>query len=265
LTVRIGGIATQLSRRKALVSLSAVAVVAVGGLVYATTHDATTHDATTHDGTSPHAPAAAPAVATRTATSSTTPTPTPTRPPAPRHDHVPASVPTSFRITGRAFTVNAAVCQMDNVRPLDPPGDQLHTVCWVKQGFGVAPSSPSGGTSYILGHAWAQQQLVFNPLSEYAMKHLAAHPRMRSGVATTPVLGLSGYRITLRTGTGVLSYVVRHAFTVAKERAGYVASIMADKTPDRVVLITCGVKDGVDVDVNVIVYAYLTSATRLTT
>jgi hypothetical protein len=35
---------------------------------------------------------------------------------------------------------------------------------------------------------------------------------------------------------------------------------MNEHTPDRVVLITCGVRDGVDVDVNVIAYATLVRA-----
>jgi hypothetical protein len=35
---------------------------------------------------------------------------------------------------------------------------------------------------------------------------------------------------------------------------------MAANTPNRIVVITCGVKDGQDVDVNVVLYASLTSS-----
>ena len=56
-----------------------------------------------------------------------------------------AAAPTHFQIAGAGFTIDANSCKMPNVRPLDPPGDQYHTVCWVYEGFGVAPGSTSGG------------------------------------------------------------------------------------------------------------------------
>jgi hypothetical protein len=182
------------------------------------------------------------------------------RPPSPPHDRVAAAAPTAFRIKGAAFDIKANVCQMENVRPLDPPGDQLHTVCWVRSGFGVAPGSASRGTSYILGHAWAQAKLVFNPLSELASKEIdQRHPRAEHGVATFPVKRLDGYRITLRTSHGTLTYLVRQAFAVRKMQAANVPSLMAN-SPNRVVLITCAVAGGVDLDYNVVVYAYLISS-----
>jgi hypothetical protein len=164
-------------------------------------------------------------------------------------------------MSGPAFRIKANVCQMDYVRPLNPPGNQKHTVCWVRKGFGVAPGSDSGGTSYILGHAWAKTPLIFNPLSELAMQEVnGQNPEMQSGVPTFPVKALDGYKIVLRTSTGTLTYTVTRTFAVSKSRAGDVKSLMAN-TPNRVVLITCGVKDGVDVDYNIIVDAYLTSST----
>ena len=163
-------------------------------------------------------------------------------------------------MSGPAFAIKANVCQMNYVRPLNPPGDQKRTVCWVRKGFGVAPGSDSAGTSYILGHAWAKTPLIFNPLSELAMKEVTGqNPEMESGVATFPVKGLNGYTIMLRTPTGTLTYTVTRAFAVSKSQAGDVKSLMAN-IPNRVVLITCGVKGGVDVDYNVIVDAYLTSS-----
>lgn len=182
--------------------------------------------------------------------------------PAVRHDVVAPAAPTAFQITGPAFDIKAKVCQMDYVRPLDPPGDQLHTVCWVRQDFGVAPGSASGGTSYILGHAWAEAELVFNPLSVYAMKDVTGHPSvLQDGIPIFPITRINGYHIILHTPTGVLTYKVTTAFAVSKAQAGDVKALMAN-TPNRVVLITCGVANGVDVDVNVVVYATLQSSVR---
>jgi hypothetical protein len=177
------------------------------------------------------------------------------------HEFVAPAAPTKFEMSGPAFDIKANVCQMDYVRPLNPPGNQKHTVCWVRKGFGVAPGSDSGGTSYILGHAWAKTPLIFNPLSELAMQEVTGqNPEMQSGVPTFPVKAMNGYDVVLRTPTGTLSYTVTRTFAVAKSQAGAVKSLMAN-TPNRVVLITCGVKNGVDVNYNIIVDAYLTSST----
>lgn len=188
--------------------------------------------------------------------------PTPA-PPAPAHDFVAPAAPTWFEISGPAFDIKASVCQMNFVLPLDPPGDQKHTVCWVRKDFGVAPGSDSHGTSYILGHSWAVTPLIFNPLSELVMRDVNEQDtEMQNGVPTYPVNAINGYKITLRTPNGTLTYKVTAAFAVPKPQAGNVRSLMAN-TPNRVVLITCGVKDGVDVDDNVVVYAYLTSSTAV--
>ncbi len=183
----------------------------------------------------------------------------PARPAVP-HEAVAPSAPTAFEISGPAFDIKAVVCQMPYIRPLDPPGDQLHTVCWVRDTFGVAPGSNSGGTSYILGHAWAEQRLVLNPLSEFAMRQVTGKSVVvQSGVPTYPITNVNGYKVVLRTPRGTLVYTVTRAFAVAKEQAANVASLMAN-TPNRVVIITCGVSHGVDVDYNIIVDAYLQSS-----
>jgi hypothetical protein len=185
----------------------------------------------------------------------------PPDPPALPHEFVAPAAPSGFEMSGPAFDVKANVCEMKYVRPLNPPGDQKHTVCWVRKGFGVAPGSDSGGTSYILGHAWAKTPLIFNPLSELAMHEVTGqNPEMQSGVPTFPVKAINGYNIVLHTSTGALTYTVTRAFAVSKSQAGDVKSLMAN-TPNRVVLITCGVKGGVDVDFNIIVDAFLTSST----
>lgn len=181
--------------------------------------------------------------------------------PAPPHDPVAAAAPSSFRIAGPAFTIDANVCQMANVRPLDPPGDQYHTVCWVHEGFGVAPGSASGGTSYILGHAWASAPLVLNPLSETAMAQAVnVAPTPLDGIDVRQVDVLNGYAITLQLPGGTLAYTVTRTYTVPKTMAAKVASLMNESTPDRIVLITCAVHDGRDIEDNVIVEAYLTSS-----
>jgi len=186
--------------------------------------------------------------------------PAPARPaPMVSRPSVAPAAPTSFLIKGPAFEIKAGVCQMPYVRPLDPPGEQHHTVCWVNKGFGVAPGSDSHGTSYILGHAWAEDaNEVLNPLSIYAMNHVdMSRPVPQNGVPTYQVTDLQGYTITLRTPRGTLTYTVKDAYAVAKMQAAQVASLMNTRTPNRVVLITCGVHDGQDIDVNVIVEAYL--------
>lgn len=226
-----------------LVAIGSIAVVAAGRA---------------GDIVSGHGHAAAPA-----ATSSSTR-------PRPRPKPVGPAAPVSFTIRGPAFHVTANVCSMPAVFPLDPPGEQHHTVCWVARGFGVAPSSDAPGTTYLLGHAWAEDaDEVLNPLSIYAMNHVnlsrSSPASAVPGVSppTVPihrVAGtLAGYTITLSTAKGTLTYSVHDAFAVAKDHAGYVASVMNTRIRNRVVLITCGVHDGIDVDVNVIVTADLTS------
>ncbi len=187
--------------------------------------------------------------------------PAPKPPAPPPREFVAPAAPTGFEMSGPAFDIKADVCQMAYVRPLDPPGDQERPVCWVREDFGVAPGSDSGGTSYILGHAWAKTPLIFNPLSELAMQEVTGqNPEMQSGVPTFPVKAINGYDIVLRTPNGTLTYTVTRTFAVSKSQAGDVESVMAN-TPNRVVLITCGVKDGVDADYNITVDAYLTSST----
>lgn len=186
--------------------------------------------------------------------------PAPPTPPPPPHEVVAPAAPTTFHMQGPGFAIDASVCAMGYVRPLDPPGDQYHTVCWVSSDFGVAPGSSSGGTSYILGHSWSKAPLVFNALSERAMTQVSGtDPQLQSGVPTFPVTNLNGSTIVLTTAHGRLTYTVTRAFAVDKMKAGNVESLMAN-TPDRVVLITCAVAGGVDADYNIIVDAYLTSS-----
>jgi hypothetical protein len=184
--------------------------------------------------------------------------------------------PVAFTLTGPRFTIKARVCAMANVLPYDPPGDQHHTVCWVRSGFGVAPGTGQT-TSYLFGHSWAPDPLeVLNKASAAATREiLHARPsRVRSsqphspwGPTTTvfPVHGLDGYRLILRTGTGVLTYEVRRVYGVDKHYLGLVADWTDSLPRNRVVLTTCAELDGVDYDDNVVIDAYLVAARPLAT
>lgn len=184
-------------------------------------------------------------------------TPAPTVP----HDRVTKAGPTRFRVTGPGFTINARVCAMANERPLDPPGEQHHTVCWVRNEFGEAPSTTSA-TTYVLGHSWAPDpREVLNRLSAPATKQiLHAKPVRRDGVPIFPVTVLNGHHITLWTPQGRLDYTIRDAYGVDKMKLGNVRSTMDDTVRNRVVLITCAARKGRDYDYNVVVEAYLTSS-----
>ena len=159
---------------------------------------------------------------------------------------------------------------MEFVRPLDPPGEQHHTVCWVQHDFGFAPGSHSKGTTYVLGHSWGQDPLeVLNKISETAMRQVlpeVAHGKRSyvDGIGTYAVTHLNGDVITLRTPSGVLKYTVRNAYAVAKSEAGSISSLMDQRTRNRVVIITCGELNNTDYDYNIIVSAFLTSS-RATT
>jgi hypothetical protein len=201
-------------------------------------------------------------------TSTTPPSPSPTTPTATPppvvtipHDHVPAAVPYRFTLAGKGFTITAHVCAMAPVFPLDPPGDQHHTVCWVTQGFGFRPGSNSR-TSYVLGHSWAPDPLeVLNKASARATRDvLHEKARQLDGVPVFPAKSLMGSHIMLRTPKGVLGYTVRNAFGVDKAKLGEIDSIMDQTVRNRVVLITCAERNGVDYDYNIVLDARLTSS-----
>jgi sortase family protein len=186
-----------------------------------------------------------------------------------------ASQPLAFRLTGAGFTIKAHVCAMANVRPYDPPGEQRHTVCWVREGFGDAPGSHHA-TSFLFGHSWAEDaQEVLNKASaaatpEILRGHTAQAPSIRPGTGgitapsptTTiyPVHALVGYRIVLRTRTGVLTYRVRTVYGVKKDELGYIAEWQNEKIRNRIVLTTCSELNGVDYDYNVVIEAYLVAS-----
>jgi hypothetical protein len=243
-------------RRVVVIVVACVALLAVGFGIYLWTRS----------GPTPGKPAAAPVPSAPAPTRSVPPATSPPIAPPPKkvpHQRVAPAAPTAFTLTGRKFTIKAHVCSMAPVFPLDPPGDQHHTVCWVDGGFGVAPSSHAA-TSYVLGHAWAEDsQEVLNKLSAPATREmLRAKPRMVDGVQVYPVHRLTGYRLVLHTPAGRLIYRVTKTYGVGKLDLGQVKSALNQHARNRVVLITCAERNGVDYDYNIVLYAKLYSSVR---
>lgn len=250
--------------RRVAIAVACVALLAVAFGVYLWTRS---------DSSAPKKRAAPPPPTTSTSA----PTPSPSRttssappvapkPPAKKkvfHQRVAAAAPTAFTLTGPKFTIKAQVCSMEPVFPLDPPGEQHHTVCWVNGGFGVAPGS-SAATSYVLGHAWAEDpQEVMNKLSSAATREvLGGRPRVIDGVNVYPVQSVLGYRLVLRTPTGKLTYLVDKAFGIGKLDLGHLQSAMDQSVRNRIVFITCAERKGVDYDYNIVLYAKLYSSKK---
>ena len=165
-------------------------------------------------------------------------------------------------------------CGMNFVRPLDPPGEQHHTVCWVQHDFGFAPGTDGRGTTYVAGHSWGQDSReVLNAISERATRQVLgriAAGRARSvpalpgsgqqSVAVYPVTALTGDVLSLATPNGTLRYSVDNVYAVAKSQAGWVRSLMDEHTKHRVLVITCAELNHVDYAYNIIVEARLTSS-----
>jgi hypothetical protein len=195
-------------------------------------------------------------------------TPTTLATPAPRpipHDAVAPAAPVAFVLTGRGFRIAARVCAMPPVFPLNPPGDEHRTVCWVTKGFGVAPGSASG-TSYVLGHSWAPDpKEVLNRMSAPATRDvLRAKPQKLDGVPVYPAPSMLGAHITLRTPKGTLVYAVREAYGVDKMKLGGIKRVLDQRIRNRVVLITCAQLNGVDYHYNIVLDARLVSSQKAT-
>jgi hypothetical protein len=245
-------------RRTVLAALVGALVVAGAVITYVATRGAS------KQGAAAPAPTRTLAAPRSTAAPSTPPPAAPTStPPRVAHDRVAAAAPTAFRLTGPRFTIKAHVCAMADVRPYDPPGEQRHTVCWVRERFGVRPGSHAA-TSYLFGHSWAQDPFeVLNRASAPVTREiLRARPAKLDGVTVYPSHVLDGYRLVLRTETGVLTYVVRRVYGVRKALLGGIASWEDERVPNRVVLTTCAELGGVDYDYNVVIEAHLASSKR---
>lgn len=251
-------------RRRVIVAVVAVLVLAaVGtGFLWMRSGDSKPK-AVAPPSTSSHLPPPTPSP-----TPTPTPSPTRTKPPKPKipHEIVKASGPRTFLFEGPHIRIHAHVCAMADIRPLDPPGEQEHTVCWVytDDGFGGNPPGSDSATTYILGHSWAENpQEVLNQISEPATKEiLSVKPRYVDGVAVYPVKRLNGSMITLWTPTAKLKYKVRTVYGVDKNQAGGIRSLMDSSIKHRIVIITCAERNGIDYHYNVILYAYLYSSQK---
>lgn len=189
---------------------------------------------------------------------------TPPAPPSVNTGPAPMDVGT-FSIEGVVPLHGATYDSMPYVLPLDPAGPQDTMVRWV-EGWGQPPSRAHEGTVYILGHAWAQQKLVFNPISEYlsAQAPLDAPPVPAPAVSggtipRYPSPGLNGTTLrTTDTHGAAREWVVDNAWLIHKQDAIEDAELVDTTIPGRIILIACAVKDGQDLDYNVIISGHLT-------
>lgn len=168
----------------------------------------------------------------------------------------------SFTMDGPAAITGATYDSMPYELPLNPAGPQDTMVRWVT-GWGQSPTTPEKGTTYVLGHAWGQQKLVFNPISEL----VTATADMNAPVTVLGDEGvtvrrfnstaLNGSKITMSDGTGAREWVVDTAYLVDKDEAAYDTQLVDETIPGRIVLIACSVDGSQDLDYNVIVEGHL--------
>lgn len=204
--------------------------------------------------------AAKPSTTTSTSSSSTTPPP----PPSVNDGPAPLNVG-SFSIEGAVPLQGATYDSMPYVLPLDPAGPQETMVRWV-EGWGQPPSGAKDGTVYILGHAWAHQKLVFNPIAERVSESVRLDlppeqvPAVSGGTVarfSSDVLNGSKLRVVDEHGAA-REWVVDNAWLVGKQDAIEDAELVDTAIPGRVILIACAVKDNQDLEFNVIVSGHLT-------
>ncbi|WP_459612270.1 sortase domain-containing protein [Corynebacterium urogenitale] len=133
------------------------------------------------------------------------------------------------------------------------------------EGWGRSPSNADAGTVYVLGHAWGQTPLVFNPISEVVTAHvdLSAAPEQVNGTDNMPVKRyssdvLNGSEITMADPQGnTRTWRVTRSWLVDKNEAIVDPDIMAADRRGRIVLIACSVSGSQDLGYNVIVEGQL--------
>lgn len=194
-----------------------------------------------------------------------TPTPTPTKPPHPNTLEGPGPVG-NFTMTtteGDPFVTGATYDSMPFVTPLNPAGPQETMTRWV-EGWGVDPARADEGTVYVMGHAWAQAPLVFNPFSETVTADALLKPdEPVESLSEYPVARkssdvLNGYRVKMSDGEGrARVWVVDNAYMIDKYSAIDDADLMDDTQPGRLVMIACSVSGANDLGFNVVVEAHL--------
>ncbi|MBN9644549.1 hypothetical protein ACFSSC_06090 [Corynebacterium mendelii] len=170
----------------------------------------------------------------------------------------------SFSMTGPWGVPRADYDRMAYQLPLNPPGPQASMVRWV-DGWGVAPQHAQHGTLYILGHAWAQQKLVFNGVSEKVAASVNTGgpaqmvPAYGGGqVPRWPTTVLNGTRIYMNGHNHVRrEWIVDNAYLIRKTDSINDIELNNAHIPGRIVLLTCAVGGGRDLPFNVIVTGHL--------
>ena len=183
--------------------------------------------------------------------------------PAPLNEGPAPALTGTFEMDGPATITGATYDSMPFVTPLNPAGPQATMVRWV-DGWGESPATAEQGTTYVLGHAWGQQKLVFNPFSEVVTANVdLGAPTTVEGLDgvqvqrfTTSTLNGSHIRMTSADGAG-REWIVDNAFLVGKDQLGSDADLMNTEVPGRIVLIACAVDGYTDLDYNVIVTGHL--------
>lgn len=157
---------------------------------------------------------------------------------------VPAA-PTALRIHEPGVDIDAIVVGMPFSSELVPPSctnspdpNCKITAHWVSDRLGTAPGYPTNNSTYILGHAWAEDDRVFNALSQRLMQYGEE--------------SLNGYKITVETLNSVLVYKISGVVSPRKQEISQQYTVW-NTVPDRLVLIMCAL----DRDFNYIVLAQL--------
>ena len=194
-----------------------------------------------------------------------TPSPAPPPPPPGPNEGEPPAGEGSFSVKGAdggELVSGAQYASMPYELPLNPAGPQESMVRWV-EGWGVPPERAEEGTVYVLGHAWAQAPLVFNPLSERVSADALGKPDEPVETLLYPVFRrssdvLDGARVEMVDGGGNRRvWEVDDAFLVDKEQAIDDKGLMDESVAGRVVLIACSVDGGEDLGFNVVVTGHL--------
>ncbi|MDY6049485.1 MAG: sortase [Corynebacterium sp.] len=168
----------------------------------------------------------------------------------------------TFILEGPA-PVQAQYGPMQFALPLNPSGEQTSSVRWVA-GLGVSPNDAAWGTTYVLGHAWAQQRLVFNGFSELATNSIdwnapqAVPARSGGNVVRFNTGVLNGSRVTMVDGEGdARVWQIDNTFLIDKNQAIEDADLMNVNIKGRIVLIACAVAGGRDLNYNVVMMGHL--------
>ena len=201
-----------------------------------------------------------------TESQTSTPKPSPSAQDQNKPEDNSAAVPSylgRFSMNGPAPITNATYDSMPYSLPLNPAGPQETMVRWV-DGWGQSPATAEDGTVYVLGHAWGQRPLVFNPISEIVTanvdfnspQQVAGDEGVRVDHYVTDVLNGSQVEMT-SPEKETKKWTVDTAYLVPKDTAAYDTNLINTSIPGRLVLIACSVDGANDLGYNVVVEAHL--------